>query len=289
MARLLSASSRSSLVRSSSFPCVPQGNSCFQDATPARTVTLRRHSTGLRAHGFDSSLCNDSYSETGQRRLGSNLRFRARASEKDVFSASDDSDSSRLAGEDGGLQIAEVATIGAAEAASEMEELQKKLDVAVANEEYAEAALLRDRLRKLQEDDEGSVLAANLYFYRAFERSDMRMMRKIWSTGSHVQCIHPGANCIAGYDDVMESWEMILDNTGSGGASAGQRTFRIQVEDVRVLCRGSMAVLTCVEVLSSASSSGRVLATNAFEKTSGGQWRMFLHHGAPAPPPVFQL
>ena len=42
--------------------------------------------------------------------------------------------------------------------------------------------------------------------------------------GEHVQCIHPGAACIAGREAVLEGWRLVL---GSG-------RLRIKLQDVRV-------------------------------------------------------
>jgi ketosteroid isomerase-like protein len=43
-------------------------------------------------------------------------------------------------------------------------------------------------------------------------------------------------------------------------------------------------VVTCVERVDGGDSTGRVVATNVFERGSDGRYRMILHHGSSAPP-----
>eukprot|EP00850_Spirogloea_muscicola_P010434 SM000061S19261 [mRNA] locus=s61:481329:483131:- [translate_table: standard] len=155
-----------------------------------------------------------------------------------------------------------------------LERLQWELDQAISSEDYAAAAQLRDQLRRVQEDDEAGVLAANKLFYRAFEAGSVWQMEQVWSHGDHVQCIHPGSNCIAGRDLVMQSWDLVLGSA---------RDLRIGLEDVRVLASGSLGVVTCVEVMQSTGSAGRLVATNIFKK-QGGRWLIVLHHASPASP-----
>eukprot|EP00850_Spirogloea_muscicola_P000966 SM000003S11211 [mRNA] locus=s3:1548481:1549897:- [translate_table: standard] len=175
-----------------------------------------------------------------------------------------------------------------------LERLQWELDQAISSEDYAAAAQLRDQLRRVQEDDEAGVLAANKLFYRAFEAGSVRQMEQVWAHGDHVQCIHPGSNCIAGRDLVMQSWDLVLGSA---------RDLRIGLEDVRVLASGSLGVVTCVEVMQSTGSAGRsasdeidapaslnadpdpqaLVATNIFKK-QGGRWLIVLHHASPASP-----
>ena len=49
----------------------------------------------------------------------------------------------------------------------------------------------------------------------------------------------------------------------------------------------SEAFVTCVEVVESGEVTGRVLATNVFER-QGGAWKLVHHHASPAPPPGFR-
>ncbi|KAF9615259.1 hypothetical protein IFM89_022586 [Coptis chinensis] len=47
--------------------------------------------------------------------------------------------------------------------------LERDLQIAIDEENYAQAAKIRDSLRFLQEDSKASVLAANARFYKLFE------------------------------------------------------------------------------------------------------------------------
>ena len=110
---------------------------------------------------------------------------------------------------------------------------------------------------------------ANERFYRAFRNGDYVAMSKIWGTGEHVQCIHPVANCIAGREDVLKSWQLIL----------GGGRLDIELEDVRVYATGdSMGYVTAVEVVNTDDSKGRIVATNVFER-QGSEWKIVLHQG----------
>ena len=47
---------------------------------------------------------------------------------------------------------------------------------------------------------------------------------------------------------------------------------------------GALGVVTCVERVDGGDSTGRVVATNVFERGGDGRYRMILHHGSSAPP-----
>ncbi|KAF5835313.1 hypothetical protein DUNSADRAFT_7593 [Dunaliella salina] len=100
-------------------------------------------------------------------------------------------------------------------------------------------------------------------------------MDQIWGQGEHVQVIHPGGECIAGREMVMDSWRSVLTNIRP-------RTFMIDLEDVRVCASDNHAFVTCVEIINADESKGRICATNIFEKQDG-KWFIVLHHGSIAP------
>ena len=83
-----------------------------------------------------------------------------------------------------------------------LEELQSKLDIAVAHEDYETAAALRDELTHRRHDSRVAVEEANRRFYAAMQSADLAAMQQIWGHGQHVQCIHPVSNCLAGREDV---------------------------------------------------------------------------------------
>jgi ketosteroid isomerase-like protein len=126
--------------------------------------------------------------------------------------------------------------------------------------------------RKRRFDVRLAVEEANSAFYAAFTSGSLSMMSATWGRGDHVQCIHPAAGCIAGRDDVLQSWRLVL----------GGGRLRITLEDVRIFATESYGYVTCVEVVEAGDSRGRVAATNVFEKQQG-KWKIVHHHGSPLP------
>ncbi|CDY22183.1 BnaC01g39180D [Brassica napus] len=74
--------------------------------------------------------------------------------------------------------------------------LKQDLETAVQEENYVEAARIRDRLKELQEDNKASVLSANTRFYQAFRNGDLAAMESLWSKTGKPCCVHPGAKGI---------------------------------------------------------------------------------------------
>lgn len=124
-------------------------------------------------------------------------------------------------------------------------------------------------------------------------------MDAVWGKGDHIQCIHPGAGCVAGRDSVLQSWRLAL---------SGSR-LKVKLEDVRIFATDTHGFVTCVEVVDASDSQGRqvhqvqrgegharlqprpdlrssllgrIVATNIFEKQRG-RWYITHHHGSPAP------
>lgn len=150
-------------------------------------------------------------------------------------------------------------------------ELLEKLDAAIDDEEYETAASIRDEIQRRREDNRLAVEDANNQFYDAFRAGDYVSMSKIWGSGEHVQCIHPAAECIAGRQDVLASWKLILNSSGR---------LRIALEDVRIYASDTEGFVTAVEVVDAEDSQGRIVATNIFEKQNG-VWKIVHHHGGP--------
>lgn len=151
--------------------------------------------------------------------------------------------------------------------------LERELQIAIEQENYAEAARIRDRIRVLHEDSEAAVLAANARFYNAFRAGDLSSMQNLWAKGDNVCCVHPGAGGISGYDLVMRSWEYVWVDY--------EFPLDIEIKDVRVHVRGDVGYVTCMELVRTEGRSwGRQFATNVFEKVSG-QWLICIHHASP--------
>uniref|UniRef100_A0A5B7AM48 SnoaL-like domain-containing protein n=1 Tax=Davidia involucrata TaxID=16924 RepID=A0A5B7AM48_DAVIN len=150
--------------------------------------------------------------------------------------------------------------------------LEWELQIAIEEENYAQAAKIRDSLRVLQEDSNASVLAANARFYNSFRNGDLAAMQALWAKGEHVCVVHPGVSGISGYDLVMGSWEFVWADY--------EFPLQIEMKDVQVHVRGDMGYVTCIELVKTKGSSwGKQFATNVFERIDG-QWFICIHHAS---------
>jgi ketosteroid isomerase-like protein len=150
--------------------------------------------------------------------------------------------------------------------------LEQELQNAIKEENYAQAAKIRDSLKHLQEDSKASVLAANARFYNSFRTGDLAAMQALWSKNENACVVHPGVSGISGFDLVMGSWEFVWADY--------EFPLEIEVKDVQVHVRGEMGFVTCVEMVKTKGSSwGRQFATNVFEKVNG-QWFICIHHAS---------
>ncbi|GAV65468.1 UVR domain-containing protein/SnoaL_3 domain-containing protein [Cephalotus follicularis] len=155
----------------------------------------------------------------------------------------------------------------------EEQTLKQDLQTAIEEENYAQAAKIRDSLQELYEDSQSSILAANARFYDAFRRGDLAAMQTLWAKANNVCCVHPGASGISGYDHVMESWEVVWVDYDF--------PLKIELKDVRVHVRGNIGYVTCVEFVKTGGSSwGGQFVTNVFEMIDG-QWFICIHHASP--------
>ncbi|KAM7265870.1 hypothetical protein ACFE04_003553 [Oxalis oulophora] len=151
--------------------------------------------------------------------------------------------------------------------------LKRDLEIAIEEEDYAQAAKIRDSLRGLYDDSNASVLAANARFYDAFRKGDLAAMQNLWAKGDHACCVHPGASGISGYDHVMESWELVWVDYDF--------PLQIELKDVQIHVRGNMGYVTCVEFVKTGGSSwGAQFVTNVFERIDS-QWFICIHHASP--------
>uniref|UniRef100_A0A1D2A882 F-box protein SKIP8 n=1 Tax=Auxenochlorella protothecoides TaxID=3075 RepID=A0A1D2A882_AUXPR len=147
--------------------------------------------------------------------------------------------------------------------------LERELDAAILREDYEQAAVLRDKLREQREGNLSGVLQANAAFYKAFGDADLPAMEAVWGKSESVQVIHPVAGCIAGRDQVLSSWQLILE----GGA------LDITIHNVRAAATDTIGWVTCLEATKAGSRTGRVLATNIFQREGSG-WKLVHHHGS---------
>ncbi|XWS59895.1 hypothetical protein CRYUN_Cryun08bG0161200 [Craigia yunnanensis] len=152
--------------------------------------------------------------------------------------------------------------------------LQRDIQIAIEEENYAKAAKIRDDLRVLHEDSKASLLSGNSRFYDAFRRGDLATMQNLWAKGDDVCCVHPSANGISSYDFVMENWEIVWMNY--------EFPLEIELKNVRVHVKGDSGYVTCMEFVKTKGNSwGGQFVTNVFERING-QWFICVHHASPA-------
>ena len=53
----------------------------------------------------------------------------------------------------------------------------------------------------------------NSDFYRAFSTKNISLMGTVWHNSPHVQCIHPGAKPLVGYDNIVSMWSNMFQVT----------------------------------------------------------------------------
>src|SRR5579862_9722064 len=96
-----------------------------------------------------------------------------------------------------------------------------------------------DPLRVSSFNEEQALVAeANSSFYRAFEALDMDRMRSAWLHSDDIKCVHPAWELLSGWETVMRSWELIMQNTAR---------IRFELEDVSVVVNGGIALGACLE------------------------------------------
>jgi ketosteroid isomerase-like protein len=122
--------------------------------------------------------------------------------------------------------------------------------------------------------EQKEVIKANEGFYSAFESLDIKRMESVWAQDAEIQCGHPGWRILRGWQQVMESWRRIFENTPA---------IRFMLTDIVVEIRGALAWVTLYENLNSSlegqNVAATVLTTNIFRKGDDG-WRMIHHHGS---------
>eukprot|EP00802_Teleaulax_amphioxeia_P010541 Tamp_10569.p1 GENE.Tamp_10569~~Tamp_10569.p1 ORF type:complete len:460 (+),score=141.09 Tamp_10569:183-1562(+) len=158
-----------------------------------------------------------------------------------------------------------------------LERLETGIESAVSQERFQEASALRDEISRMHMDDTSSVLRVNSDFYRAFSTKNISLMGTVWHKSPHVQCIHPGAKPLVGYDNIVSMWSNMFQ--------ARDQVFKgtdITPSDVRVHVRGTSAFVTCTEeVLAPSGAERRMLATNIYRKLEGN-WVLVHHHASQA-------
>ena len=125
------------------------------------------------------------------------------------------------------------------------------------------------------------VKAANQAFYEAFSGRDMKRMDQIWAHEPHVHVIHlRSKEVLSGWEAVRKSWEETF---------AGFEQVTVAMPDAQVRVGQDVAWIVGHEHLQGRRPggevvTGRVLATNVFEKR-GDRWLMVHHHASRPPTP----
>ena len=130
-----------------------------------------------------------------------------------------------------------------------------------------------------QVSDIDAVKAANHAFYTALSARDISAMQKVWSNDVDIQNIGPASKAAAiGWDDIKKRFEDTFANFSE---------LKVSMEEPRIKTNGSIAWVSGVEQGQTKDKSGALhsstnLATNIFEKKSGG-WVMVYHHASRTP------
>lgn len=108
-------------------------------------------------------------------------------------------------------------------------------------------------------------------FYTAMSSASIDAMKNVWLDSEEVACIHPMAQRILGYKQVINGWQ---------GIFRGQGEMIAHIEKVKSTQGPVLAVHTGTEVLRQDASEFRVEVTNIYQISDGG-WKMILHHASP--------
>jgi len=114
---------------------------------------------------------------------------------------------------------------------------------------------------------EAEILFANEAYYAAFASGDIKAMDAIWARNTPITCIHPGGPVLDGRDDILASWQPILDSGQTQG---------FECHNAKAHIVGDLAWVTCLEVL----GDGALAATNIFARENGA-WKITHHQACP--------
>lgn len=119
------------------------------------------------------------------------------------------------------------------------------------------------------------VKAANQAFYRAFESLDVHKLSAVWAQSEEIVCVHPGWPLLSGFEQVMESWKRIFENTPMVQFTITEVVVRVNGVSAWAMCVENIATLVDGRV-----TAARIQATNVFAKRDG-HWVMVHHHASP--------
>eukprot|EP00930_Biecheleria_cincta_P071725 TRINITY_DN59195_c0_g1_i1.p1 TRINITY_DN59195_c0_g1~~TRINITY_DN59195_c0_g1_i1.p1 ORF type:complete len:298 (-),score=46.06 TRINITY_DN59195_c0_g1_i1:13-906(-) len=148
-------------------------------------------------------------------------------------------------------------------------EAEARLEEAVRNEDFLEAARLRDEISAMSLDGEVAILSVNREFFAAMRSRDLERMKAVWQTGNHACCMHAKERPIHGFEPIVESWRKLFQKGRSTMDGESRQS---------VVLRGTVGRVVAVD------EQANVVMTNMFERTSDG-WKLWSHQAGPLRPP----
>ena len=109
-------------------------------------------------------------------------------------------------------------------------------------------------------------------FYTAFIHCDLQAMQTLWARDDAV-CVHPGAEPIKGYEDILSSWESIF---------SGAEVPHIRINIIQRITGDDLVVHMVEEHIGTPGVAGQwaiVFATNVYRRDGRG-WLMVAHNGS---------
>jgi hypothetical protein len=115
--------------------------------------------------------------------------------------------------------------------------------------------------------DLASLRFALAAFYEALGQRDMAALDRIWARTLAVSCIHPGWPPLTDRADIIDTWDVILDNPDAQG-------FRCESHKIQLV--GELGIVLCREWV-----SGHLMATTNIFAREGRCWMMVHHQASP--------
>ena len=113
-----------------------------------------------------------------------------------------------------------------------------------------------------------AIVEINQLFYQAFHDCDLQAMENVWSNKNPVSVTHPGWPIVHGLEQVMSSWQRILQSAN---------TINISISNIHVnVVNEKIAHVTNLEHLDNA-----VLAASNLYLLENDGWRMLYHQATP--------
>lgn len=151
----------------------------------------------------------------------------------------------------------------------QLEILEASLDRALKHEDFSTAVNLRDKLLRLQSSAFVAVLSCNMKFYKAFNGCSLVDMAGCWLQSSSSTCKHPGGPLLTGYVDIINSFGLLFSLDLPP----------IQIENCRIIMRGTVGYVTCDQICFDEDGQKIVTcATNVYIKHNS-QWYL-MHHSS---------